>query len=211
MKKCIKKLIGFTIAEAMVVMVIIGIIAAMCVPGIFVNNKQNERVTMGKKIVTYLDDAALNIIINNAVLDDFTRLKDKEGYFSVEDKDIAPRFSRLIREYMLEVNLAMDLSREYFSNEILDYDKTSTGEKLKDAYSGFFYANDGVIIGFRFYESCSATEKNANPPEFEGRYEVQNACGSAFFDVNAYQRPNKLGSDQFIIPIYKRGFKYDNE
>ena len=65
-----------------------------------------------------------------------------------------------------------------------------------------------MIIGFRTYEGCDKTEKNVNPPKFKRKYELPNICGSIFYDINAYGKPNKLGSDQFIIPFDKRGIKY---
>ena len=119
-------------------------------------------------------------------------------------------FLRLIKNYLLDINYGMNKTHKYFTSDLIDYDKTSTGEKLKDAYPVMFFANDGVVVGFRFYQSCSAIEKNANPPTFKGKFEVTDSCGSVFIDVNAYKKPNKLGSDQFIVPIYKRGLKYDD-
>ena len=49
-----------------------------------------------------------------------------------------------------------------------------------------------------------------NPPEETVNYEVTESCGSVFYDVNAYKKPNKLGSDQFIIPVGLRGMQFDN-
>ena len=208
-KKYLK--IAFSITEAIIVMAILGIIAALCIPQILTYNYNDEaNITMGKKMVSYMDEAFLEVLLNHATLDDFTRLKDADGYFSIEDDSAEARFVKLIKNYLLDIPMKMDMTKEYFNSDILDYDKTSTGEKLIDAYKSFFYANDGVIAAFRFYADCNQIEKNANPPEFKGRFAVTDSCGSVFFDVNAYKRPNKLGSDQFIVPIYKRGLKYDN-
>ena len=85
------------------------------------------------------------------------------------------------------------------------------GIKLKDIYSEFFYVNDGILMGLRFYSGCNASEMYANPPLHKGKFQVDNICGSVFYDVNSFKEPNKLGSDQYIIPITKRGVKYSNE
>lgn len=210
-KKYFKKLKAFTLSEAIVVIVILGVIASITVPQVMtVNYNDKANNTLGKKMVSYLDNAMVGILDKYATIDDFTRLKDSQGYFSVEDSGAEERFAKLVKEFLLDINFEMDKSKEYFNNKIMLYNKELTDEVLKDAYPVMFYANDGVILGFRFYGSCSAVEKYATPPEYQRSYEVTDSCGSVFMDVNAYKRPNKLGSDQFIVPIYKRGLKYDN-
>ena len=67
-----------------------------------------------------------------------------------------------------------------------------------------------MLVGDKFYGSCDATENLANPPLERKKYAVTEICGSVFYDVNAYKKPNKLGSDQYIIPVGLRGMKYDN-
>ena len=102
------------------------------------------------------------------------------------------------------------MSDRYFTGPLLNYDKTSTGNALKDTYSNFIYTNDGVVIGFRTYTSCATTETNANPPTYRGKYSVANSCGSIFYDINGFKGPNKLGSDQYIIPLGLQGIKYED-
>ena len=203
---------AFTFAEAMLVVSILGILIVLSVSAIKLYNPAEKGYeTMSVKMAENIEAATLHILLNNSVYDDFLRIKDKEGYFSIEDKDITKRMSDLYSNYLSDITYGIDLSTEYFSNEILDYDRTSVGEKLKDTYSDFFFFLDGTLVGFRFYNSCKAAEKNANPPHSKGRYSVDEVCGSVFFDVNSFKEPNKLGSDQYILPIYKRGIKYDNE
>ena len=81
---------------------------------------------------------------------------------------------------------------------------------LKDAYSAFFHVNDGMLMGFRFYKGCDKTERFTNPPLVREEYEVNNICGSIFFDINSYGKPNRLGADQYILPVGLKGLEYEN-
>ena len=194
-------------------MVVIGAIAILSVPIMkIIRPTESGWVTMSQKMAEHLETAASMILLNHSSYDSFLRIKDgKDSYFSIEDADATPRMSALFRSYLSDIALGVNMSRDYFSQEIIDYNKTSTGVILKDAYSDFFYVNDGMLIGFRFYQSCNSTEQNANPPMHKGRFSVNEICGSIFYDINSYNEPNKLGSDQYVLPVYKRGIKYNND
>lgn len=199
--------------EFTVVLVVIGAIAILSVPIMkVVNPKDSGWVTMSQKMAEHLETASSFILINNATYDSFLRIKDGENrYFSIEDADAAPRMSALFRNNLSDIALGVNINRDYFKEELKDFDGKSTGETIGNIYSDWFYVNDGMLIGFRFYGSCNSVEKNSNPPMHKGRFEVNEICGSIFFDINAYDEPNKLGSDQYVLPVHKRGIKYNND
>ena len=203
---------GFTISEAVLTMLIIGIIVSLAVAGVkFFNPTEKGYDTLAIKTSENIEAATTQILLNNASYDNFLRIKDGKTYFSIKDADATGKIANLYTKYLTDVNYNVDLKNEYFSNEIKDYDDSLTGLKLQDAYSNFFYVTDGALIGFRFYQTCKATEENANPPLYRGRYSLENVCGSVFFDINAFKKPNKLGFDQYVLPIYERGIKYNND
>ena len=109
----------------------------------------------------------------------------------------------------MDVNV--DTSKEYFSNELVDYNGTSLGINLKDTYSNFFFMYNGTLMGMRLYDSCQAEEENAITPDSKEVYHVNNICGSIFYDVNGRAKPNKLGLDQYIIPFTPYGVRYISE
>ncbi|MBQ8475723.1 prepilin-type N-terminal cleavage/methylation domain-containing protein, partial [bacterium] len=210
--KCVKKLLAFTIAEVLIVLAILGVIAALYTASVMLYNptEKNWQI-LSKKMATNFEDATTSILLNHTTLDDFQALVDGDDHFSINDNDSAKKMAKLYRKYLSDIQLNVDTSKDYFSKPLTDYDKTSLGIKLKDIYSEFFYVNDGILMGLRFYPDCESSEIYANPPLHKGKFQVDNICGSVFFDVNAYKEPNKLGSDQYIIPIYKRGIKYTND
>ena len=212
MKVCLFKKNAFTISEAIIVLVILGIIAGLSVAGVKLYNPVDKgNQTLSWKMAENIESATLQILLNHSSYDDFLRIKDGGGYFSIEDANITKRISDLYTNYLSDVKYGVDLNNDYFSSEILDYDRSSTGETLKNAYSNFFYVTDGMVIGFRFYQGCNSIERNANPPEHKGRYSISDICGSIFFDVNAFKKPNKLGSDQYILPLGVRGVEYNKD
>lgn len=193
-----------------ITMVIIGAIFAITTAVIKIANPVEEGfLTLSMKTEIAIEQASTAILLNNAVYDDYTRIKDSKGYFSIEDKDIDKRMVNLYIRYLQKVDVGVDLSNEYFLKTIKISNKELSNLPLKDIYSNFFFIQDGVLLGFRFYNSCSATEKWASPSNYKGVYEIKNVCGSIFYDVNSYAKPNKLGLDQHIIAIYNRGIKYD--
>ena len=188
-----KKLNAFTMAEALIVLVMLGIIAAITIPQMKTENfNEKGMITLAEKVVGNLSDSMTKILLDNSVYDDFLRIKYKEGtYFSIEDTDAPTYFGNLLQQKMVKMEKSVDTSDKYFANNLINYKREATSVKLADDYKNLFYAADGTLFGIR-----SA---------------VTNICGSIFFDVNGFKKPNKLGSDQYIIPIDKRGIKLAND
>ncbi len=210
MKMCTKKLKGFTLSEALIVLVIMGVIGTMVVPQIQAFDfNQKGRTIQAKKMSENLTQATTKMLALNASLDDLTVLKRGEDVFSIADSDATPKMAELFVDYLSEIDMSVDTTKPYFTSDILDYKRNSVGKKV-NSYSNFHFANDGMLVGYKFYGSCTATEPNAIPPKETEKYAVTNICGSVFYDVNAYKKPNKLGSDQFIIPVGLRGMQFDN-
>ena len=209
MSKNIKK-VAFTLSEAMIVIVIMGVIGAILIPQWkAVNPTQRGWTTIANKMAVNLTQATTEMLALNASLDDLTILRQGDKVFSIADSNVTPKMADLFMQYLSNIDMRVDTTKEYFSQDILDYKRNPTGDKI-NSYSNFHFAQDGILIGYKFYGTCAATEKNANPPEETVKYEVTESCGSVFYDVNAYKKPNKLGSDQYIIPVGIRGMKYDN-
>lgn len=212
MKLYTKKSRAFSLSSALIAIVIMGVIGVIVIPQWQAfNPTRTGWDTLANKMSIYLNEATVNMLSLNSGTDDIEVLTDNGKSFKLSDANSTASLANLFTQYLSKINMNVDTSKEYFSQEILDYKKKPIGEKLKDSYSNFHFAADGILVGYRLYGSCKATEKNTNPPGEKEKYEVNNICGSVFFDVNAYKKPNKLGSDQYIIPIGIHGMKYNNE
>lgn len=201
---------AFTLTETLVILLIMAIIFAIYMSVYSVPNPTKEGwTTISEKTEIALEQASTGILLNNCIYDDYKKMRDSNGYFSIEDKNIEKRFSDLYKRYLQDVDINIDSTNEYFSKNIKGAKKELSNVPLKDLYNNFFLIQDGVLVGFRLYNSCSATEKLTSPAGYNGVYETNDICGSIFYDVNSYAKPNKLGLDQHIVAIYSRGLKYD--
>ena len=87
-KKNIKK--AFTLAEALLTMVLLGIIAAFTITQIKPDNYGHQSMqALGKKMMANLAQATTQMLVHNARLDDLLLLKNKTDYFSITDANVA--------------------------------------------------------------------------------------------------------------------------
>lgn len=195
---------GFTLTEAIVVMILMGIIAVLYFIGIkLYDPTQKGNDVKSKKILENLDQTITLILAKHSPMITMECLNDSKGDFSITDSNATKRLADLFKEQLviMDRSIEPEYITSYYSKPILNYDKTSTGLILNVAFSDFMMSENGTIYGFKLYGNCTSDEPNATPPLSRGKYTVKNICGSIFYDVNAYQGPNKLGADQYIIPI----------
>lgn len=208
-KKSIK--FGFTLAEALIVLVILGVIGAICLQAMQTYNPQQKGFnTKAEKTVSVIGQALTMILVEDSSSDDLTGLFDETGKFSITQTTNATRIVKKFKKHLVVNTLPVDLKSEYFKGNLLNYKKTSLG-KLTDLYSNFFFMQDGTLVGFKFYGSCTSSEAKAIPPNYRDLSTINDICASIFIDVNGEKKPNKLGSDQFVIPVDVRGIKYSND
>lgn len=209
MKNKTKK--AFTLIEAIIVIAIIGLITTLYnISTKVINANEKGYEVRAQKTLENIDQVFNLIFAHHSESFNLTDLHVNNDNFSITDSGAAAKLSNLFKKYMNILYLQdenEDKVKEYYESNILDYDKTSTGITLNGAYSNFITSTNGVIYGFRLYQSCSANEVNSSPPLAKGRGTTEGICGSIFYDVNGYSGPNKLGSDQYIVPFDSLGAK----
>ena len=204
------KIAAFTLSEVLVTLLIMAFIFAAVITGMkFLNHTEKGLKTLSDKTLQNIDSTLSQIMLHDCVYDDFSKIKFNDDYFSLEDNNASEKFSKLFQKYLKSVDTAINYNDKYFSNAVVDYKKNPVGINLKDNYNNFFVTQDGILIGFRFYDNCKAAENNAVLPSEKQRFSIDNVCASIFYDVNGIQKPNKLGYDEFIVPIDEKGIKYE--
>ena len=202
---------AFTLAEAIIVIAIIGVLAALYNITIkVVNSTEMGFNVKAQKTLENIDQVFTLIFAHHSESFNLTDLHDNIGNFSITDVNVTFRLSNLFKKYINYISLQDGDDpkvKAYYASPILDYNKTSTGLTLNVDYSDFLTTDNGMIYGFRLYQSCSADEVNSSPPLMKGRRTTSGICGSIFFDVNSYAPPNRLGLDQYIIPFDSLGAK----
>ncbi len=176
------KKIGFTLAEVLITLGIIGVVAAMTMPVLIQKQTEKATVVALKKFYTNLDQAVkLNLLENS---DDYN-------------------VNNIVKK-MKTVKICLNGSEDN-SCAMHDYKKfngTSTIEfgKTDHYYDGYTYAvlNDGMIERMgNISDDCSYV-RGTSPA-------LQNVCGEVSVDVNGNKGPNRDGYDVFYFHITKFG------
>ena len=193
MEKNCKKFNGFSVIDMVAILMACAIIIIIASRFLAENPAKEGWDDAAKNATNDIVKASNEIIKYNATTNDFSRLKLGSTSFSIKNRNCKTNMVRLYQRYLSNVNYGIDLNNAYFNNPIINYEKKPLDSLLKNNFSDFVYILDGVIVGFKFYGTCNATEKFANPALHRQPYSASNVCGSIFFDVNGYKEPNKLG------------------
>ena len=166
-----KKKNAFTLAEVLITLGIIGIVAAMTLPIIIQNNKRAEATARLKKFVSSMEQAIL-----------FAENDNGTKAYSWTDID---NYSEQIAENpQLEHDLTYAYWNQYFAPYIKSlrvekgvYVETADGEKDNTKRTKVYFA-DGSTVAMHFGH-----------------------CIDLIFDVNGNRLPNELGKDLFVFFI----------
>jgi len=183
-----KELVAFTLAEVLITLLIIGIVASLVIPALIADTQKQEDYTRLLKAVSVVQNAA-NLIrvenggrmagLTNTHLDMANLFAPKMNYIKFcKDESDSPNcyISNSADIYNLQGNPVADESPYYYRI----YPKIVT--------------SDGFIYTFQLLSStCQATHYivNGDPK----------SCAAVFVDVNGVKPPNTWGKDIFIIII----------
>ena len=176
---------AFTLAEVLITLGVIGVVAAMTMPTVIKKYQEQVTVNKVKKIYSTLNQAFMLSVKDNGYAYEWnvnnyassTSAKQITGYLKPYlkiSKDCGTKSGCL--GYKEKVNLLNG------NKHTVNYDTKSNYYKiiLSDGSYLAIRANDGV------YCSLNATS----------------ICGSIFFDVNGGKMPNTVGKDIFDFVIY---------
>ena len=189
---------AFTMAEAVLVMTILGIIATIMITALKpAEFKEKGLKVLAKKVMSELDNATTQILLNNSAdgtLDKLYKPDTAENEtpttFSAADENQAENMGKLYKKYLTTI-------RKDCSNA------TECG--ACSTYDAKFFLKDGACVGIK-----SSAQENA-PTIFPGETEtnaVSATHGVIFFDINGKDEPNAPGKDQFLMPLNSEGIQY---
>ena len=185
------KLRGFTLAETLITLGIIGVVAAMTIPVLVSNYQERQIATKLKKNVSLINQASRLAQNDDIVLEK----KDYEDNQSGEDK----------------------ISSDWDLDFLLDYLTVAQdcGHEAKGCFSENYKQLNGLKE--RNFEQLARYKKfvlmDGSSIAFEG-WTGENLAGEMWIDVNGKQKPNIVGRDIFlfrlngyvIYPYYKDSY-----
>jgi prepilin-type N-terminal cleavage/methylation domain-containing protein len=188
---------AFTLAEVLITLLIIGVVASLVIPAIINDTQKEEFVTGAKKTYSVLNQVAELIKMDNGgtYVDAF-----------LSTSDTVNKFAEKLSYTAKCTNATNDGTCWHLDNTMmktldgLDWGTTSptTAQGLK--------LNDGNLVWFiQVSKDCSNSStwsldtSNPNNP-------FNYVCSLLIIDVNGFKSPNRMGRDIFEILLTARGF-----
>lgn len=184
---------GFTLAEVLITLGIIGVVAALTMPSLIQSYKERETVSKLKKFYSVINQAFLLAINENGPVDtwDYAEVNPETGFTT------SNKFFEYLRPHL---KLAKDCGTQSgcISNSVymkLDgapqqtYGKNSVYYKVILIDGSYMWMRQEYGTGTHF---CDISD---------GGWE--NTCGSIWTDINGSYPPNTIGKDTFAFVILK--------
>ena len=198
---------AFTLAEVLITLGIIGVVAAMTIPTLISNYQEKELVTRAKKALAQ---------VNNAV--NLARAENGYGDNSVlfnpnnTNEESMRAFAKYFKVQEICVNTASGSCKNY------TYKTTKPMSSDGETYSGAgmytwprFLTMDGILIGVKQYDNCDridtytkyengvvVKDEEGNPVTYEAK---QYNCANIMIDTNGKNKPNQVGRDIFALEV----------
>ena len=186
--KCFR---GFTLAEVLITLVIIGVIAAMTIPTLINKTNNQEYVSRLKKTYSTLAQAT------NKILAEEGSPNASIGGWAV-DKDA---FANMYKKYIGNVK-ECEVGQRCFdsiSYDGLDGTKNFYGFMDDTIYKRLVLA-DGTFVNFYGPNTSCSWGQAADGPDAMGT-----TCGYIHIDVNGQKGPNIWGRDAFRFYLTEKG------
>ena len=176
---------GFTLAEVLITLVIIGVIGALTVPSLIQNTRKQEYVSALKKTYSTLSQAAQMIIAEEGS-------PKGEGSWLTDSDALYNMFKKYL-------NYAKDCGSESGCFAPGAYKRRDGNYSNEDRFGPRKLAlADGIIVGFyEISQNCAL-----NYIDYTGSDKV---CAIINVDINGHKKPNKWGVDAFTFVLKENG------
>lgn len=195
---------GFTLAEVLITLGIIGVVAALTMPALVAKYRNLVYVTRLKKAYSTLENGFKKMLADDEVqyLSDTTSFNSitKDSYygnsFSGGDANICPVFNSYLKKYFKIVDIKTDAEAEFYT--------LSNEKKYKSSFLIMF--EDGSMLrSLRLHKSSVSRDFTScmKIAKLGGKFCAEQ--GDLKIDVNGMAPPNKLGRDIFNFVILDDG------
>lgn len=195
MKKQFKNKLGFTLAEVLIVLVIIGVVAALTLPTLVSNYQKTQYVTGLKKVYAELSQAFKLYMADEGVTD----LSQTPLFNSYWDNavlsNILKKYFKVTKACTESSDNSCQITESYLMKAVVPFNGFST-------YRLTVETADGMTFGF------TPTTLNECKPDDNIQSNMKGKCISVTVDINGNAAPNKDGRDYFGFLIGPDGNVY---
>ena len=205
--KLLARNVAFTLAEVLITLGIIGIVAALTLPGLLGNYKKQMYVSQLKKSVSTLEQGFRKAIADDGVdkLED-TQLWNKidHSIYSDNGPEASDEFWSSLKKYF---NILSTSPQEY-STYYLNGDAVDNEEKFNDMHNTVQFADGSCIIQFFLMQNPSKRGEQDCQMIKEHGGTMCGYHGDMTIDVNCRKGPNVYGRDIFHFILSEEGLLY---
>lgn len=184
------KKLAFTLAEVLITLGIIGIVAAITIPTLIQQQQEQATVVALKKIYSTLSQAYTSAAHENGTPDNWGLTNDTAGSI---------KLINILTQYLKATKTCID--GDYtgcFPN--VNYKDLANGDagNLNTVQRGKAILTDGTLIIPQFHSITCGSNRGSTPA-------LSTVCASLFVDINGFKNPNQLGVDYFRFYLTKNG------
>ena len=192
----LKKKAAFTLAEVLITLGIIGVVAALTLPSLIQQYREKEYTTKLKKFYTVMENAARLVEEKYGTTDTWglTNSFTEDDSSTQEEIDAKDASKQLFwKRYAEFINIRLQEGTNI--KKVYGMDKKtqlSNNGGLKRTWN----FNDGTIIRSTWLQTNANTSCSEN-----------NKCGDLSVDLNGDKGPNSIGHDIFFFEITRTGIR----
>ena len=214
---------AFTLAEVLITLGVIGVVAALTLPNLIANYKEKVFVASAKKSYSTIMNAMNSWLAKNETPGDYSAF----WFSKSNDNDLTLEFAKELN--YAEICLGSDNERCGGYYNIRQYKKINDGygETVSEDWisnfsrivmtDGSFIVVHSDIVNGSCKKTSWANEQDehgnfipdpSSPTGFKGKEVSSDNCGRIAFDTNGLKGPNQIGIDVFEIPFRTHSLGY---
>ena len=188
---------AFTLAEVLITLAIIGVIAAMTIPSLQAETDKKEYVTALKKVHSTLSNATQLLMEKGGCIGDLSCVSDFDGKNDSAFVTAYAPFMNFVEVCDKKAGCFPDLIYKFYNNTTHPsfnyHNETFTGKARTADGMSFRYADQA--------NNCDCAELDLDGDNAGNDC----VCGRLNVDINGNKGPNKFGRDMFEFWILKNG------
>ncbi len=196
---------AFTLAEVLITLTIIGVIAAITVPVLYQNYWEHQAVSGLKKAYS---------TFTNAITKSISEQGPIASWDFIDESNANQQNTKFVRDILPNLSIFKDCG--FTQNDIcfaISKYRRMNSNKSNEDYNRYantykIVLNDGTSAAFRLrFPKCT---KNVG-----SNVHLKNVCGDVYIDINGHKAPNQNGKDLFEFwvtteGIYPKGTKAED-
>jgi len=191
-----KRYTGFTLAEVLITLSVIGVVAALTIPTVTKNVEKAQCRAAFKRNYAMLADAARRIMLDNG-----GTLAGAFENGGVGDSPLRDKFLEYIPA--AKVCPEGEVGTCWHKDKVVRYLSPAKGY----SYDRSVYANailsSGALVSFMVNDPFCNDIDYGHPGETDPKF--FNTCGTIWIDVNGFKGPNVIGKDVFTVKVRRNG------